>query len=82
MAFGISCLDEDGYQNTESCIYRYEESLRLTAAVNPSQTTLENLFSMRRHLPPGEKYEYVSANTFVIGLVVANVTRLALQDLV
>ena len=86
MASGISCLDGDGYQNTESCIYRYEESLGLTTAVNPPQTTLENLVSMRRHLPPGEKYEYVSANTFVIGLVVANVTRqplwLALQNLV
>lgn len=86
MASGISCLDSDGYQNTESCIYRYEESLGLTAAVNPSQTTLENLVSMRRHLPAGEKHEYVSANTFALGLVVENVTSqplwLALQDLV
>lgn len=86
MASGISCLDSDGYQNTESCIYRYEESLGLTAPVNPPTATLENLTNMRRHLPAGEKYEYVSANTFVIGLVVANVTGqplwLALQNLV
>ena len=86
MASGISCLDSDGYQTTESCIYRYEESLGLTAPVNPPTATLENLVNMRRHLPAGEKYEYVSANTFVIGLVVANVTGqplwLALQDLV
>lgn len=86
MASGISCLDRDGYQNTETCIYRYEESLGLTAPVNPTQTTFENLVTMRRHRPAGEKYEYVSANTFVTGLVVANVTRqplwLALQDLI
>jgi CubicO group peptidase (beta-lactamase class C family) len=86
MASGISCLDRDGYQNTETCIYRYEESMGLTAPVNPPQTTIENLVTMRRHLPAGEKYEYVSANTFVTGLVVENITNqplwLALQDLV
>jgi CubicO group peptidase (beta-lactamase class C family) len=86
MASGISCLDGDGYQNTETCIYRYEESLGLTAPVNPTQTTFENLVTMRRHRPAGEKYEYVSANTFVTGLVVENVTGqplwLALQDLI
>ena len=85
MASGIACLDRDGYQNTETCIYRYEESLGLTAPVNPPQTTLENLVTMRRHLPAGEKYEYVSANTFVISAIVENVTQqplwLALQDL-
>jgi CubicO group peptidase (beta-lactamase class C family) len=86
MASGISCLDRDGYQNTETCIYCYEESMGLTAPVNPPQTTIENLVTMRRHLPAGEKYEYVSANTFVTGLVVENITNqplwLALQDLV
>lgn len=86
MASGISCLDRDGYQNTETCIYRYEESLGLTAPVNPPQSTLENLVTMRRHLPAGEKYEYVSANTFVTGLIVEKITNqplwLALQDLV
>jgi CubicO group peptidase (beta-lactamase class C family) len=86
MASGISCMDSDGYQNTETCIYRYEESLGLTAAVNPTQTTFENLVTMRRHRPAGEKYEYVSANTFVTGLVIENVMNqplwLALQDLV
>lgn len=86
MASGISCLDRDGYQNTETCIYRYEESLGLTAPVNPPQTTIENLATMRRHLSAGEKYEYVSANTFVTGLVVESITNkplwLALQELI
>ena len=86
MASGISCLDSDGYQNTKTCIYRYEESLGLTAPVNPTQTTLANLATMKSHLPAGEKYEYVSANTFVTGLVVESITNqplwLALQDLI
>ena len=86
MASGIDCLDSDGYQNTETCIYRYEESLGLTAAVNPAYSTLENLRLMRRHRPSGEKYEYVSADTFVTGLVVESITGkplwLALQGLI
>ena len=59
MTSGMDCLNSDGYQNTETCIYRYEESLGLTAAVNPEQSTLDNLRSMRQHRPPEEKYEYV-----------------------
>ncbi len=35
MASGMDCLGSDGYQNTETCIYLYEESLGPTAAVNP-----------------------------------------------
>lgn len=85
MASGISCQDSDGYQNTETCIYRYEESLGLTAPVNPPQSTLGNIVSMRRHLPAGQKYEYVSANTFVSSLVIESVTEqplwIALQNL-
>ena len=85
MSSGIDCRDSDGYQNTETCIYRYEESLGLTAPVNPPQSTLETLRGMRRHRPAGEKYEYVSADTFVTGLVIETVTGkplwLALQDL-
>ena len=86
MASGIACLDSDGYQNTESCIYRYEESLGLTAPVNPPLSTLDALRSMRGHRPAGEKYEYVSADTFVSGMLIESITEkplwLALQDLV
>ena len=86
MSSGIDCQDSDGYQNTETCIYRYEESLGLTAPVNPPQSTLDTLRGMRQHRPAGEKYEYVSADTFVTGLVIETITGrplwLALQDLV
>ncbi len=86
MASGIACRDGDGYQNTEACIYRFEESLGLTAPVNPPQTTLANIVAMRRDKEPGTAYEYVSANTFVSGLVIEKVTGLplwlALQQLI
>ena len=86
MASGIDCLDSDGYQNTETCIYRLEESLGLTAPVHPEQSTMENLRSMRQYRSSGEKYEYASADTFVTGLVIENITGeplwLALQELI
>lgn len=86
MASGINCLDSDGYQNTESCIYRYEESLGLTARYNPPEKTMKLLQSMKRHRAAGTKYEYVSADTYVSGLVIENVTgqplASALQSLI
>ena len=86
MASGIACLDSDGYQNTETCIYQYEEAIGIVEQINPPKTMLENLQSMRSHLPAGEKNEYVSANTFVAGMVIEKITAqplwLALQDLI
>ncbi len=86
MASGIACLDSDGYQNTSSCIYQYEETLGLTAPHNPPVDTLDLIKSMKRYRTPNTKYEYVSPDTFVSGLVIENVTgqplTAALQSLI
>ncbi|WP_262693138.1 serine hydrolase domain-containing protein [Kordiimonas aquimaris] len=79
MASGIDCRDADGYQNTGTCIYRYEESLDLTAPHNTPTTTLEHLRSMTLHRDPNTVYEYVSPNTYVTGLIIENVTGLPLS---
>ena len=86
MASGIACLDSDGYQNTSSCIYQYEETLGLTAQHNPPVGTLDLIKSMKRYRAADAKYEYVSPDTFVSGLVIENITRqplpVALQNLI
>lgn len=86
MASGIACLDSDGYQNTSSCIYQYEESLGLTAPHNPPVDTLDLVKSMKRYRAAGTKYEYVSPDTYVSGQVIENITGLpltaALQSLI
>ncbi len=86
MASGIDCLDSDGYQNTEGCIYRYEESLGLTARHNEPVDTMTILRSMKRHRAANTKYEYVSPDTYVSGLVIEAVTgqplAAALQSLI
>lgn len=86
MASGIACLDSDGYQNTSSCIYQYEETLGLTAPHNPPVDTLDLIKSMKRYRAAGTKYEYVSPDTYVSGLVIENITGLpltaALQSLI
>ena len=52
MASGIDCRDSDGYQNTEGCIYRFEESLNLTAQVRETlPSTLDVLKTMQRRRP-------------------------------
>ena len=86
MASGIACLDSDGYQNTSSCIYQYEETLGLTAPYNPPVDTLDLIKSMTRYRAANTKYEYVSPDTYVSGLVIENVTGqplpAALQSLI
>lgn len=87
MASGIDCLDGDGYQNPDNCIYRLEESLNLTAQVREElPSTLDAIRSMRRKLPAGERYEYRSVDTMVIGLIIERITEKplwsAFQDLV
>lgn len=85
MASGINCLDSEGYQNVQACIYKLEESIDLLQRKNPKISTIDHLASMTRHRPAGTKNEYASADTFVIGMVIENITGtpfwIALQDL-
>lgn len=85
MASGMACLDSDGYQDTGACIYRYEESLGLTAPANEPMTSLDMVRSIRRYRAANTKYEYVSPNTYVASLVIENITRqplaISLQNL-
>ncbi|MEH6607914.1 MAG: serine hydrolase [Halioglobus sp.] len=74
MASGIDCLDSDGYYNSQACIYRYEETLGITARVNPEISTTEAIKAMKRLGEPGQQFEYVSANTFVLGRVIESIT--------
>lgn len=76
MASGIDCLDSDGYQDQETCVYRLEESLGLTASTGRELDFVDTLKSMQRRGKPGEINEYVSANTNVLALVIENVLQL------
>lgn len=86
MASGMDCLDSDGYQDTTTCIYKYEESLGVTARKNKSVTTLAHLQGIKRRAEQGQINEYVSVNTYVLGMVIETITDkplwLALQDLI
>jgi CubicO group peptidase (beta-lactamase class C family) len=74
MASGIDCLDSDGYQNPETCIYQLEETLGITADTGRDPDFIGHLRSMSRLRPAGSKNEYVSANTAVLGQVIEAVT--------
>ncbi len=74
MASGIDCLDADGYQDPATCIYRMEETLGITAASGYDASFLEHLRGMQRRGAAGQVFEYVSANTNVLMLVVEAVT--------
>ncbi len=74
MASGIDCLDSEGYQTVTTCVYTMEESLGITAATGRNPDFMAHLGAMKRLRPAGETFEYVSANTQVIALVIERVT--------
>jgi CubicO group peptidase (beta-lactamase class C family) len=74
MASGIDCPDSAGYQNPTTCIYRMEETLGITAPRGYEAGFLAHISAMRQHRPAGEVFEYVSANTNVLGLIAEAVT--------
>ena len=74
MASGIDCLDSDGYQDSTTCIYTLEESLGITAPTERKPDFIEHLRAMDRLGQSGAKYEYVSANTNVLALLIERVT--------
>jgi CubicO group peptidase (beta-lactamase class C family) len=75
MASGIDCLDSDGYQDPSTCVYRMEETLGITADRGYDAGLIDHLAAMGRRGPPGQRFEYVSANTNVLGLIAEAVTR-------
>ncbi len=82
MASGINCLDDDGYQDTSTCVYRLEESLGITAPAGYETGFIEHMQAMQRHREPGTKNEYVSANTAAIMLVIEAVTGKSFSEAV
>ena len=80
MASGVDCRDSDGYQTPTTCIYRLEESLGITAPTGYDGGLFAHLRAMERRGPAGERNEYVSANTIVLGLVLEAVSGQAFAD--
>ncbi|MFT2091523.1 serine hydrolase domain-containing protein [Paraglaciecola sp. 2405UD69-4] len=87
MASGINCRDGDGYQNTQACVYRAEETYGVVPQVRANLSKArEYLKSMKAHRNPGEATEYSSSNTNIASLVIEEITQKplarAISDLV
>ncbi|MFK7830272.1 MAG: serine hydrolase domain-containing protein [Congregibacter sp.] len=82
MASGIDCRDSDGYQDTSTCVYRMEEALGITEPTGETISFREHLRSMQRHRATGALYEYVSANTNVLMLVMEAVSGQSYAEIV
>lgn len=82
MASGIDCRDSDGYQTTSTCVYRMEEALGITAPTDNTAAFVPLLQGMQRLRPAGKRFEYVSANTNVLMLLIESVTGQSYADAV
>ncbi|MDH4073183.1 MAG: beta-lactamase family protein, partial [Gammaproteobacteria bacterium] len=84
MASGIGCLEGDvnAYTDPDHCYYQFEASLgwvRPTAATPAS--TYEYMATLESHRAPGERFEYTSPDTFVLGWLAESVTGRMYADL-
>lgn len=83
---GIACLDSDGYQDQNTCIFKMEQSLTIVTGDGSKVDFLTHLHNMQSGREPGGAYEYVSANTIVLALIIESVTGMtydrAVQSLI
>jgi len=84
MASGIGCLegDEGAYTDPDHCYYQFEASL---GWVRPTEATpdspYEYMATLQSHRPAGERFEYTSPDTFVLGWLAETVTGRRYADL-
>jgi CubicO group peptidase (beta-lactamase class C family) len=84
MASGMNALENDEentWDRPELTVFQYESSLgllRRTPATDHS--TYEIVAAIPRLRPSGERFEYVSVNTFVLGWLVESVTHQPYAD--
>jgi len=76
MASGIEVYEAvpDAYSNPEQPHYRFEEALGIVPRVNPEQSVEAVLAGFPAAEPAGQSYRYKSADTYVLGMVIENVT--------
>lgn len=84
MASGIDCLDDNtpgACTDPDHPFYRFEATLgwRPTGD-HPPQSPYEFVTGLRAGRPPGERYEYVSVNTFVLSWLIERVTALPFAE--
>jgi CubicO group peptidase (beta-lactamase class C family) len=83
MSSGISCLEwaEGAYSDPDHCHYRYEAALGWLPRVDGVKDVRDYVAGLDSHRSPGEAYEYVSVNTFVLGWLAEAVTSRRYADL-
>lgn len=77
-ASGMDALENDEadtWQRPELAVFQFESSLGLLAWTPAAErSTYDVVASIGRLRPPGERFEYLSVNTFVLGWLVESVT--------
>jgi CubicO group peptidase (beta-lactamase class C family) len=84
MASGIGCLDDNSpgaCTDPEHPFYRFEATLGWRpAGGRPLPSPYEFVASLPAGRPPGQRYEYVSANTFVLSWLIERATGLPFAE--
>lgn len=80
---GLEADDPEAYTNPESPYGLYEASLSMQPKTPGTMfSTYEYMATLKRQKPSGQKYEYTSVNTFVVGWIAEAVTNKPYAQLV
>lgn len=80
---GLEADDPDAYTNPDSPYGRFEASLgSQTSTPNTPASTYDYVASLKRQKPSGEKFEYTSVNTFMVGWLAERVSNKPYADLI
>jgi CubicO group peptidase (beta-lactamase class C family) len=83
MASGIGCPDDNSpgaCTDPDHPFYRFEATLGWRPARSPLPSPYEFVAGLPAGRPPGQRYEYVSANTFVLSWLIERVTGLPFAE--
>ncbi|MEH6452153.1 MAG: serine hydrolase domain-containing protein [Psychromonas sp.] len=80
---GLEADDPEAYTNPKSPYGLYESSLGLVAKTDITMdSTYDYIASLKRQKPAGQKHEYTSVNTFVLGWLVEKMTGQSYADVI
>ncbi len=85
MASGINCLEmsEGAYTDPSNPYYHFEVGIGWRQPTPESPTsTYAYVPTLKRRIPPGERFEYTSVDTFVLAWLAERLTGLALNELI
>lgn len=83
MSSGIDCreMEKGAYEDPETCFQQFQAGFGFPSAEHTSENPIEFLATMEKYESHGQKMDYTSINTWLLGWVVERVSGVSFSDL-